>query len=329
MRLGHGLQRSFIVALLHELAVSEEADAPTLILGLEEPELYQHPPQARHLAAVLERLAGEGSQIIASTHSPFFVSGRAVEAVRMVRKHHQSGAARVSAVTHEGLATCLTEAMQGEPMSPTAVMAAIEQILQPSQNEMFFARVPVFVEGPEDVAFVSTHLHLSGQWEEFRKLGCHFVVTGGKNPMSRPIALACLLELPAFAIVDGDMQNEGESEANRRDNGCILRLMGHDDIDPLVSENFFADNLVMWRETIGRAVMGEIGPDMWAGAETEARTRTALQDRVRQKHPLLITATLEVLHRNGVRSGVLERVGRSLLSYAQGRQSHELGTATN
>ena len=329
MRLGHGLQRSFIVALLHELAVSEEADAPTLILGLEEPELYQHPPQARHLAAVLERLAKEGSQIIATTHSPFFVSGRGVEAVRMVRKHHESGVARVAAVTHKGLAKRLTEAMQSEPMSPTRVMAAIEQILQPSQNEMFFARVPVFVEGLEDVAFVSTYLHLERQWEEFRRLGCHFVVTDGKNPMSRPVAIASLLELPAFALVDGDMQNERNQEANRRDNGCILRLMGHDGVDPLLSDDFFAENLVMWRETIGRAVMDEIGREIWNTAESEARTENGLRDHVSQKHPLLVTATLEILHKQGTRSDLLGRVCEGLLSFARGRQSHERGTTPN
>jgi len=48
--MGHGLQRSYLLALLQELAGSEAPNAPTLILGCEEPELYQHPPQARHLA---------------------------------------------------------------------------------------------------------------------------------------------------------------------------------------------------------------------------------------------------------------------------------------
>jgi putative ATP-dependent endonuclease of OLD family len=47
-RLGHGLQRSYLVALLQELAEQKgEASQPTLILGFEEPELYQHPPQAK------------------------------------------------------------------------------------------------------------------------------------------------------------------------------------------------------------------------------------------------------------------------------------------
>ena len=55
-RFGHGLQRSYLLALLQELAGTDDAAGPTLILACEEPELYQHPPQARHLAAVLNTL---------------------------------------------------------------------------------------------------------------------------------------------------------------------------------------------------------------------------------------------------------------------------------
>ena len=63
-RFGHGLQRSYLLALLHELAVSDDTNAPRLILGCEEPELYQHPPQARHLASVFQGLSQGNSQII-------------------------------------------------------------------------------------------------------------------------------------------------------------------------------------------------------------------------------------------------------------------------
>jgi putative ATP-dependent endonuclease of OLD family len=51
-RFGHGLQRSFLLTILQELASVElgsDVERPTLILGCEEPELYQHPPQARYL----------------------------------------------------------------------------------------------------------------------------------------------------------------------------------------------------------------------------------------------------------------------------------------
>ena len=85
-RFGHGLQRSYLLALLQVLATTDDSTNPTLLLACEEPELYQHPPQARHLAGVLSSLSGGNAQVIVSTHNPLFVSGKGFESVRMVRK---------------------------------------------------------------------------------------------------------------------------------------------------------------------------------------------------------------------------------------------------
>src|SRR5690348_8218903 len=73
-RFGHGFQRSYLLALLQELSGSGDAVGPRLILGIEEPELYQHPPQARLLANVLKDLSEMNSHIMVCTHSSYFVS---------------------------------------------------------------------------------------------------------------------------------------------------------------------------------------------------------------------------------------------------------------
>ncbi|MFV3517231.1 ATP-dependent nuclease, partial [Mycobacterium tuberculosis] len=92
-RFGHGLQRSYLIALLHGLASEDDSAQPTLILGCEEPELYQHPPQARHLASVLESLSDKNSQVIITTHSPLFVDGKGFESVRLIRRNKETKSA--------------------------------------------------------------------------------------------------------------------------------------------------------------------------------------------------------------------------------------------
>ena len=52
-RFGHGMRRSYLLTLLQELADIEDETAPTLVMAIEEPELYQHPPQARYLSCLL------------------------------------------------------------------------------------------------------------------------------------------------------------------------------------------------------------------------------------------------------------------------------------
>ena len=84
LRFGHGLQRSFLLALLQELASLHDEAAPSLIIGIGEPELYQHPPQAKHLANVLERLSSNGTQVIVCTHSPYFAAGPGFSSIRLI-----------------------------------------------------------------------------------------------------------------------------------------------------------------------------------------------------------------------------------------------------
>lgn len=140
-RMGHGLQRAFIVTVLQELAATGGVSSgPRLLLGFEEPELYQHPPQARHLASVLEQLSHQGAQVVITTHSPYFVSGRGFESIRLVRAPDSSGAGTAKKLTLSELAAAVADA-SGTPMdAPTTMMANVEQILQPSLNELFFLR---------------------------------------------------------------------------------------------------------------------------------------------------------------------------------------------
>lgn len=316
-RLGHGLQRSFLVALLQELSSSEDGTGPTLILGIEEPELYQHPPQARHLAGVLERLARHDAQVVVTTHSPYFVSARGFECVRMVQKVPSTGASRVSQYTFAELSEAIALALQAKPQPPTALMAAVEQILQPSQVELFFTSTPVLVEGPEDVAFIATYLHLMDKWDDFRKLGCHFVVCNGKTNMSRPLGIAIGLRVPAFVVFDGDLDDKKNADRHMRDNMCLLRLCGHTEYGTADGKDIWWQNGVMWHTKIAKGVLADLGKESWEAAEATAKAMEGLTDGVGRKNALLIAATLEILWDDGKKSDRLTNLCSSLLAYAR------------
>jgi putative ATP-dependent endonuclease of the OLD family len=318
VRVGHGMQRSFIVALLQLLAGIHEGTAPTLLLGFEEPELYQHPPQARHLASLLDELSQGNAQIIITTHSPYFISGKGFESVRMTRCFDHKSETRITRLTYIELANRLAQALGTQPVAPTSTMAAVEQIMQPSQNELFFSQIPILVEGPEDIAFVSTYLHLMGKWTDFRRFGCHFVVCGGKTNLSRPLAIAECLEIPAFVLFDGDCDkaNGKDKQKHETDNKCILNLCGLN-LEPLPDETHFAGRLIMWHTRIQEAIENEIGSDEWKQSEQAARAQHGLSDGVRQKHPLVISATLEDLWNRGIKSEILNKLCNCIIEHAQ------------
>lgn len=317
-RLGHGLQRTVLVSLLQELADNEEESQPTLLLGIEEPELYQHPPQARHMANLLQDLSTKSSQIILTTHSPYFVSAKGYENIRMIRKSADDRNSVVSQVTLKEISERLSEALGEEPRSPTSTMASIEQIMQPSQNELFFTNIVVLVEGIEDVAYISTHLNLSGKWHQFRKHGCHFVVATGKQSMSRPLAVANALGIPAFVVFDSDAEaNREKPENHPRNNACILSLCGHKGAEPMPQDTLWSDNVIMWHSNISDVVGNDFGAEVWNAAESKAKADQGFMEGIKRKTSMLIAATLEELFTQGKQAEALETLCTKILQFAE------------
>ena len=319
VRAGHGLQRSFLVSMLQVLADLEESDRPTLLLGFEEPELYQHPPQAKHLAALLESLSLSDTQVIATTHSPYFVSSKGYENVRLVTADADACVSSVHQFTYTQLSTDLAGALGDVPQQPSELMASVQQIMQPSQTELFFCKVPVLVEGPEDIAFLSVYMQKNDLWNEFRRLGCHFIPCIGKTNMSRPLAIAKGLGMRPFVIFDGDCDKASGKAGcqQQRDNGCILNIVGSD-ATPIQDENLFSDNFVMWKTRILDEIRSHVGEDLWDEKEQEARKKYKLQSGVKRKNPVLVSATMELLLENNTDLSPLEETVSALIKFANG-----------
>jgi putative ATP-dependent endonuclease of OLD family len=318
---GHGLQRSFLLALLQELSGCGDIGNPRLLLACEEPELYQHPPQARHLCSLLQKLANSNSQVIVSTHSPHFVSGRGFEDVRILRQEATSGQACVRQATIDEISEKLKESGSRKIALPTGIELKIEQILQPALNEMFFANVLILVEGPEDFGYISSYLALTDRYDEFRRLGCHIVPTDGKGSMVYPLAIAKALDIPTFVIFDGDgdkIEKEAQRVQHERDNLALLRLCGVQGAAPFPNAVFYAEYVIMWPQDIKTAVKKDFGNEDWE----------KLEDEVRKKHDLVGASDLE---KNAVfvgyllagayntqrRSRVLDEVCNRVISFAR------------
>ncbi|MBN1362977.1 MAG: AAA family ATPase [Sedimentisphaerales bacterium] len=336
-RSGHGLQRGFLLAILHEMAGNETQNGPRLLLGFEEPELYQHPPQAQHLSDVLQKLAcTEGNaQIIVTTHSPYFVTAREFEGIRLFHKCPKGHCSKVAATTYKEVEKRLSDAMEEAPISPTSLMACVNQIMHPSQRELFFSPVPILVEGPEDVAYISAHLRLSEKWDAFRAFGCHFVVSGGKDNMGRFAAMAADLGIPAFVIFDSDnvglrakvestvddpgkhREAKANFDRNSKTNLCLLRLSAVAEPEPTSEETLWGQRAVMWGENIRSAVVADFGEQIWNEADSVVRNEHQLMDRVRQKNAMLIAATLEKLWSASKQSASLLKLCALMLQYAE------------
>ena len=315
-RFGHGMQRSFMLTLLQELANTAGQLAPTLILAIEEPELYQHPPQARYLAEVLHDLATDNSQIIVCSHSPLFIPGNDFETVRVVRDSGTPSSSSVTQLSYSDLAKTLNEA--GQPLlKEQGMLAKLYPSLNPGVNEMFFCRVLILVEGIEDVAHLGSYLSLLGLMPKFRKCGCHVVPVGGKSEIIKPLAMAKQLDIPVFVMIDADTdtQRVDHITKHKQDNKAILSLLGYGDDNEWPSDDIWKNDLVLWKYNLTKLVVAEIGEN-WPTHVNAAATHYG-QPGGLKKNPLAISRALEAAWESGDRSASLEKLARDVICFSE------------
>lgn len=240
-RQGHGFQRALLMATLQELARSEAGgDVPAVFLAIEEPELYQHPIQARHFASVLGALPrrGEGAfQVAYATHSAFFVEPESYERLRRFTRSRQDGHRAVTLATAAGVASRLAGIVPDEQ-----IRGRIGITLQRTLGEAVFADVVLLVEGRSDAGLLSGAADRDGGLESH---GIAVVPTNGKTRMATAWAILEELGVPVFVVFDGDrairqrMAGDGKAEADMAAaeadakgwNRKLLRLLGAAEVD--------------------------------------------------------------------------------------------------
>lgn len=309
-RSGHGLQRAFILTMLQHLAVAQaprpedgaEAEniekklvsrMPNLILGIEEPELYQHPNRQRHLSKVLAKLAtgsikgvAERTQIIYSTHSPLFVDVERTDQVRAFRK--VSGAegkpkqTKVFCTTLDEVAKSIERA-ENKPegtFTGATLRPRLLTLMTPWMNEGFFADVAVLVEGEEDRAAILGNAVAVGH--DLESMGISVIPCMGKNNLDKATTIFRNLGIAVYTIWDSDYGNTKKKETDeKKRNHCLLRLFRQptEDWPEMVTEEF-----ACFKKDLTSTLHNEIGQDVYDTALKACCERPSLdKDKCSQK----------------------------------------------
>jgi predicted ATP-dependent endonuclease of OLD family len=230
---GHGLQRAIVIALLHELAESlsaegseqesATADPGGVMLAIEEPELYQHPLQARALAASLGALTTGRTppiQVAYSTHSPYFTSPALFGRLRLCRRGGDGGTSCVPGDQRK-----IEEAI-GAARYRGDLAHKVAETLAQSLREAIFARSVLLTEGPTDAAMLHGVADVQGGLD---REGVAIAACGTKSNLGPAIVILQQLEIPFFVLFDSDAVHgqERSKELNRR----LLALCGEPEED--------------------------------------------------------------------------------------------------
>ncbi|MXY60864.1 MAG: ATP-dependent endonuclease [Cenarchaeum sp. SB0665_bin_23] len=270
---GHGLQRTFLMTLLRCLAAAQVEDLgsttqtgagpPTLVLMIEEPELYQHPVRQRHLADVLLSLAKDAqqgswgmTQVVYSTHSQHFVGLDRINQIRLLRKKRgadgKSGPTEIHGTSLEDVASSLAALPGGRKIPSSALESRLKGVMTPWMNEGFFSDIVVLVEGITDRAAILAVAKTMGY--NFDAMGISVIPCDSKSKMAKPALIFQNLEVPVYLVWDSDSKDKEDPTV---EDMLLLSLGGGDRDDwPTKTTDRFACFTINMNETL-RQDIGE------------------------------------------------------------------------
>ena len=219
-RAGDGIQRAFVIAILRQLhaplpggpsrgdaTAASDSKRPTMVLAIDEPELYQHPIRQRSFANLLQSLAGRGIQVLYSTHSPHFVKIDKIEQIWRLRKEApENGGPRATVLRHTNT-SCMNNRIKmvrpsHKSQDSQAALYSLDRMMASHISEGFFSDTVVLVEGEEDYAYITETAKRAGH--DLVAEGIPVIPCGGKCSLSKPAAIFLNLGIKVYLIWDKD-----------------------------------------------------------------------------------------------------------------------------
>lgn len=216
-KMGHGTQRATLLAVLQAVAERRTVTSPdgdthcpgeNLIVVIEEPEVYQHPVQARKLATALRNAAETKSiQVICATHSPYFVSASNLSSTHRV-------------VPSRDGATLKGGSFVGQ-FEDDARSGKAEKWFRTTIIEGLFSEACLVVEGDTD-QFVFENVKIPDSAKGNRHLslsdhGISVVNAQGGDSLWPIVNLIESFGVPCYVVHDGD-SSESRSVSRSNDN---------------------------------------------------------------------------------------------------------------
>lgn len=256
---GHGLQRAVIFAILRSYAklVTDKQDGSkrTLILGVEEPELYMHPTAQRTIRRVLRAIADGGDQVLITTHSPLMVDVEYFDEIVRIEAAQPGGSPRPYQLSVTQLIDDLVARYPGlaGKVSAKSIREKYRHAYTSSRNEGFFARTVVLVEGSTEA--YALPIYAAAMNADFDALGISVVECGGKGQLDRLYRIFNELGIPCYAIFDYDLGST-DSETRRLSRELLTLFGSAEVVDPqeVVIAPAFACFSKNWEQDTARLI---------------------------------------------------------------------------
>lgn len=250
---GHGLQRLTILSLLRTYNDLKERigdSTGNIILAIEEPEIYLHPPVKRSTYKLLRKLSRGKDQVLYSTHDGFFVSVEHFDEIRVFRRE---GSAKPRTLVYEFPMSSLIAYYKDElhkEVDEKSLRHRFSHICDNSKDEGFFAKKVIIIEGETEKYALPIYFAHKGFDLDAERIA--IISAGSVDNISYLYVILNEFHVPCYIIFDGDKpagepadwkekQKEDAKKKSSR-NKELLKFVG-EAIDEEI-EYFFPDTAV-------------------------------------------------------------------------------------
>ena len=181
-----------------------------MVVLIEEPELFLPPQTQRYLYRLLRQLAGQGNQVLYSTHSPAFLNVARLDELVFTERPPEVG----------------TQLLQPEALPADEEFRAASEF-DAARSELFLSRAAVLVEGLTELLALPFVFEAMGYDPDRERIS--IVECGGKANVLLIARISKAVGIPFLAVHDRDADaNEEPSASERELNRLIAETAGED-----------------------------------------------------------------------------------------------------
>jgi putative ATP-dependent endonuclease of OLD family len=257
---GHGLQRQVIFTILRAYVEFRRAGAEgrpkerSMLLLIEEPELYLHPQAQRALMQLLRSIGAARDQVMYSTHSSLFIDMQNFDEIRLIKRKKLAPGpmTQLTALSAQALVDDLKRRWPDTNPTIESIKERYSHVYNPARNEGFFADRIILVEGQTEEYALPLYADALGF--DFDKENISIVECGGKGVIDRLYRVFNEFGIPCYIVFDGDKNNPDSEVKNQT--RFLMNLLKQQDIVPdntIIDQSFtvFATN---WDDEIRACV---------------------------------------------------------------------------
>lgn len=260
---GHGIQRLSMFSLLrtyNNFKKKTDIYDRNIIVGIEEPEIYLHPPVKRATYKLLRSLSNENDQIIYSTHDSLFIAVEYFDEIRLFRKiRSDKPKTQVYEFSVDKLIKFYKDCY-GIDVDEKSLRHRFGHICDEAKNEGFFAKKVILIEGEtEKYALPIYFAHNKFDIDTER---IAIISAGSVDNITYLYVMFNEFHIPCYIIFDGDKPDvelvslEGDKKEDAqnksRRNKEILKFAGEkidETVEYLFPPTSINNNYAIWEKS--------------------------------------------------------------------------------